>query len=154
MNPTTTTPYSGSAILQVMFIRNLKSDLRCTLIIGKGHATFLAGGGVRGCAEEEHRRGGYVVLGRKLDLPDHHLALYVLLAGLVVNFIQLVHGLLVQEINPGVGTWIPHNGLHSIASWSAFWCERRSAKNDKRESNKEAKSRTCCRIKKQECKLS
>jgi hypothetical protein len=46
---------------------------------------------------------------------------YVYYAGFVVNFIQLVHSFLVQEVNPGVDTGI----AHSIASCSYFGCECR-----------------------------
>ena len=81
-------PGSGSASLQCQFIQQLLGCL--ALIIGEGHATFLAGliGGRGGAVGGAWRRsagldssGGPVVLGWILGVPGKHLAHNILPAG-------------------------------------------------------------------------
>jgi hypothetical protein len=49
------------------------------------------------------------------NVPGQHLALNILYAGFVNNFIQLLHGVPAQDVNPGINTGILslHEGLHS-----------------------------------------
>jgi hypothetical protein len=118
-------PGSGSASLQCPFIQQLLVGL--ALIIREGHATFRAGsiggatvgaavgGAWRRSGAGFDSRCGPVVLGRILGIPGQHLARNVFHAGLVVDFIQLVHGLPVQEVKPGIdhGTLSVPEGRHS-----------------------------------------
>jgi hypothetical protein len=81
-------PGSGSASLQCPFIKKLLVGL--ALIIGEGHAPFLAGhigsggGAVRGAQRRSaglDSSGGPVVLGWILGVPGEHLARNILHAG-------------------------------------------------------------------------
>ena len=87
-------------------------------VSGGAHRWPLLGCG-RGCVKEERRWLRQpllpVVLGRILGVPGQHLARNVLHAGFVVDFIQLVHGLPVQEVKPGIdhGILSVPEGRHS-----------------------------------------
>jgi hypothetical protein len=113
-------PGSGSASLQCPFIQQLLVGL--ALIIGEGHATFLAGligcrGGAVGAstaAAAPSFLGGYLVFQASILRATYFLQGLV---DFVVDFIQLLHGACVpvQEVKPGInhGILSVPEGRHS-----------------------------------------